>query len=384
MVMPPEKKFACMIWGGYAKGNTGDELCLAAALERKYREFDGDVVVLSSHPECTAQLFPDACVIPYLPPRSRPSRPVKRFFRACQSLSTALVRTCFRQTPRLDPVAAWARCLADTSQLYLAGGGYLTDLFPLDFTLAPIQLAIKSKVPVVTAPLGIGPFTSDLSAGTMAGALRQMKLTVRDQTSLDFCRSRGIDATLAPDDAFALIRNFSPPLPSAPDAGLTPGARARKIGVCIFTQYGQDAHADLSAWWIECLRGLKTRHPHHEIEGFCFHTSPAAEFEEMSRLFPGAGLSSDRVLAPIMDFRRAVELVRSYDFVITTRFHAAVAANVYQIPNVAIAAGDYYQAKMRAAVQGCEDFSHLINPLRQSPAALLDLCRRALAGRENH
>ena len=366
-----------MIWGGYAKGNTGDELCLAAALERKNREFAGNVVVLSSHPEYTSQLFPEASVMAYIPPRPRAARPLKRFIRSCQSLAAAWMRTCFPQSFGHDPRFAWTRCLAGTGQLYLAGGGYLTDLFRLDFTLEPIELAIKSKVPVVTAPVGIGPFKSELAAGTMADALRQMKLTVRDQTSLNFCRSRGIDATLAPDDAFALVKNLLPPRSLA-----VPEPRAKKIGVCIFTQYGQDANSDLSAWWIECLCGLAARCPDYEIEGFCFHTSLTAEFEEMTRLFPRAGLPASRVLAPTADFRLAVELVRGYALVITTRFHAAVVANVFKIPNIAIAAGDYYQAKMQAAVQSCEDFSHLINPLRQSPEVLLDFCKQALTARE--
>lgn len=104
----------------------------------------------------------------------------------------------------------------------------------------------------------------------------------------------------------------------------------------------------------------------------------------MTRLFLRAGLPPDRVLAPTVEFRRAVETVRSYDFVITTRFHAAVVANVFKIPNVAVAAGDYYQAKMSAATHGYENFSRLLNPTRQSPEALLNICKHELAGRENH
>jgi polysaccharide pyruvyl transferase WcaK-like protein len=362
-----------MIWGGYAKGNTGDELCLAAALERKLREFDGSVVVLSSHPEYTSQLFPEASVLPYLEPDRRSARPWNRFFRACKSLATASGRAYLKQYRRLDPGSPWARYLSGVSQLYLAGGGYITDLFPLDFTLAPIQLALDLKIPIATAPLGIGPFKSSLWADTVAVALRQMKLTVRDQASLDFCRARDIAAALEPDDAFALVRNLSLSVSSP-----LPGPRPRKIGVCIFTQYGQDADCDLSEWWIECLRRLQAEHPGYEIEGFCFHTSLSAEFQEMTRLFPRAGLPAGRVLSPVADFHRAVQIIRSYDFVITTRFHAAVVANVFNIPNIAIAAGDYYQAKMTAAVHGCENFSHLINPARQSPETVLAICRREL------
>jgi polysaccharide pyruvyl transferase WcaK-like protein len=48
-----KKNPACIIWGGYAQGNTGDELCLAAALERKQREFDGNVAIFSHRTQFT-------------------------------------------------------------------------------------------------------------------------------------------------------------------------------------------------------------------------------------------------------------------------------------------------------------------------------------------
>jgi len=367
-----------MIWGGYAKGNTGDELCLAAAWERKQREFGRNVAVLSPLPEHTSQLFPQATVVPYVPPPPKWTRLRKRFSQACKSLTTASGIAYFVRNRRLDPGLEWMRCLAQTGQLYLAGGGYLTDLFPLDFIMPPIQFALKLKVPVMTAPIGIGPFKSSLHADNVTAALRLIKLTVRDETSLNFCRARGLNASSDPDDAFALLKNLLPPLPARrPDAG------PRKIGVNIFTQYGQDADCDLTEWWTKCLLGLKAQHPEYEIEGFCFHTSLQAEFQEMTRLFARAGLPVEHVLAPTVDFRRAVEAVRRYDFVISTRFHAVVAANVFNIPNIAIAAGDYYQAKMSAAGFGRESGCSLVNPAVQTPEDLLNICKSKLPRRQN-
>jgi len=131
------------------------------------------------------------------------------------------------------------------------------------------------------------------------------------------------------------------------------------------------------------LRGLKAQHPECEIEGFCFHTSLQAEFQEMTRLFPRAGLPVEHVQAPVMDFREAVGRVRGYDLVISTRFHATVTANAFNIPNVAIAAGNYYQSKMSAARLGFESISQLVNPAGQPPQDLLDICKRKLAGCES-
>jgi len=377
-VTKPQKKFACMLWGGYAKGNTGDELCLAAALERKQQEFGSNVAILSHLPEHTSALFPQATVIPYVPPGMKWFGPRKRFIRACKSLVTASGLSYFIQNGRLDPGYEWMRCLSRTDQLYLVGGGYLTDLFPLDLVIPPIRLGLEWRIPIATAPIGIGPFQSPIHEEQTTTALRQIKLTVRDQASLDFCRAHNINASLEPDDAFAFIKNLSASGPAKP-----PGTRTRKIGVCIFKQYGQDANCDLTAWWTDCLHGLKAQHPEYEIEGFCFHTSPEAEFQEMTRLFSLAGLAAEHVFAPVMDFKHTVEIVRGYDLVISTRFHATITANVFNLPNIAIAVGDYYQAKMNAARLGYENISSLINPASQPPAELLKMCKNKLAGRES-
>jgi polysaccharide pyruvyl transferase WcaK-like protein len=253
----------------------------------------------------------------------------------------------------------------------LCSGGYLTDLWSLDLIMQPLELAGQLKLPISTAPIGIGPFKSVSGADRVGNALSQVQLKVRDQVSLDFCRARGLKAVLEPDDAFAL---------DWLSAGMekSRGHGPRKIGVCIFPQYGQEANLDLSGWWTQVLRGLRRQHPQHEIEGFCFHTSPHAEFREMVRLFLRTGLPPGQVLAPRLDFRQAAAGIREYDFIISTRFHAVVVANVLNIPNIAIANGDYYLAKMQAAVCRHETLSTLINPVCSSPETLLATCQRAL------
>jgi polysaccharide pyruvyl transferase WcaK-like protein len=242
----------------------------------------------------------------------------------------------------------------------------------LDLVLPPLELAAQLKLPVSTAPVGIGPFKSGAAADRVAKALGGAELKVRDRVSQDFCRARGLQAALEPDDAFALdwlgARTEKPA-----------GDGARTIGVCIFEQYGQDANVDLSGWWSEFLRGLQRQHPEHIIEGFCFHTSPHAEFRQMVRLFGRAGLPVDRVRAPQLDFRQAVAEIRNRDFIISTRFHAVVAANAMGIPNIAVASGDYYRAKMESAVAGHPHLSTLVDPLRSDPETALAVCKRALA-----
>jgi len=364
------KKYDCVIWGGYARGNTGDELCLAAALERARREFGPAVAVLSCDPEYTAWLFPEATVVPFVPDgRGRP----KRWRKFWQNPGRMLAASKGGKLhPDSAPEPEWKVCLGSARRLYLAGGGYLTDLWSLDSILSPLEFAIRSGLPVSTAPIGIGPFKSGPAAVRVADILRRVDLQVRDQVSHDFCRTHGLRGVLAADDVFTL--DWLPARAEKP-----PGDGPRTIGVCIFQQYGQDANVDVSGWWTECLRGLRRQHPDHVIEGFCFHTGLQDDFRQTVRLFRRAGLSPARVLAPLLDFRAATAGIREYDFVISTRFHAVVVANVLKIPNIAVAAGDYYRAKMSAAVRGHEHLSTLVDPVCAPPETVLAICKRDLA-----
>jgi hypothetical protein len=56
---------------------------------------------------------------------------------------------------------------------------------------------------------------------------------------------------------------------------------------------------------------------------------------------------------------------------------------VFNLPNIAIAAGDYYQAKMSATRLGYENICRLINPAIQPVNDLLNFCASQLAGRES-
>jgi polysaccharide pyruvyl transferase WcaK-like protein len=366
-----KKQIKCVIWGGYAWGNTGDDLCLAAALERVRQEFGDRVAILSHRPEYTAQLFPQTTVIPYVPRGPRKTRWLKHPLREAGSLLMAAGRRHFPRAKLFTPDLEWVRCLGRAERLYLAGGGYLSDIFQLDDLMPPVEFAFDLKIPVTTGALGIGPFSSRAWAGRVARALSRAELKVRDRESLDFCQGRGLKAVLEPDDAFALVKNLPPLTCSGPD-----GARPPKIGVCIFPQYGRPGNLDPSEWWIACLRGLRERLPQFAIEGFCFHTSPREEVHYMTNLFPRAGLPASQVQPPILDFRAAAQAVQKFDFIIAARFHAVVVANVFKVPNVAIASGEYYRTKMTAAAKGCEEFCQVADPQDFSPDAFIDLCQK--------
>jgi len=371
-----ERRPACLLWGGYSWGNTGDELNLAVALDQFGQGSPAEVAILSRNPACTRELFPEVAVIPCeprKPPRlirwlrgvsvPGPDRPGPAWARRWL---WALVA---RWVPGGD--TPWLRPLAGAERLYLVGGGYLTDRFSFEPYLEPIFAAHQHGVPVRTAPLGIGPFASPGKARLVAAALRGADLRVRDATSLRLCAAHHLSARMEPDAGFALAR-----VVSTDRSPREPGAPPR-VGICVFPQYGDADWAEVRVWWEQCLALLSEGLAPARFEGFCFHTEPRLDYQTTTALFKSAGLPAALVHPPDTDFRAAVRRVGQYDLVVAARFHAIVVANVLRIPNVAIATGPYYDAKMQAAARP-EDRTRLIRPASDPPQVVLTVCREYL------
>src|SRR4051812_34126659 len=117
------KQYRCILWGGYAWGNVGDELTLAVALGDIKRLYGDSVAILTRSPGYTRRLFPGTDIIPY-EPISRPQ--------SCGDPPS------YYDVEEQLTATSWASLLSNCELLYLVGGGYLTDLFGLDWTLLPV------------------------------------------------------------------------------------------------------------------------------------------------------------------------------------------------------------------------------------------------------
>jgi len=149
---------------------------------------------------------------------------------------------------------------------------------------------------------------------------------------------------------------------------LSPPAKPT-LGVCIFSQYSPAWSERAEAWWIECLRLLTAIFPRHQLEGFCFHTNRQMDYDTARRLFARAGLSPDHVRVPQADFRQAIADLRRYQAILSTRFHAVVAASVLGMPCLAVVLDAYYITKMRGALKHAPSPMTVMNPLTDSPTA---------------
>jgi len=353
-----------VVWGGYGRGNTGDWLALAAAIHDCSQGSAHAVAVLSPDPDLTTRLFPQAQAVLYR--LRRPSWLSRRIRALARHLGPLVPGDRWRFRYSLDEQmsdraggrAEWVEALGRADRLYLAGGGYLTDLFDLERAVMPLLAARQLGLAVETAPLGIGPFRSRAGEALVAEALRGARVTVRDAGSAAFCRRHAIPADQRPDDGFR-VRELYPTLAAT-------RARAEgqplTVGVCAHRQHGSEAPTRVQAWWVDFLRGLHREMPQASLRGFCFHTDCAADYRTTCEAFERAGLEARRVEPPRPDPQEAVERLLACDAIATTRFHAAVVAGAFGLPCVAVASGAYYRAKMESVREAVPRTTRVVDP----------------------
>jgi len=355
--------YKCILWGGYAAGNSGDELTLAVALKDMQARYDGSVAILSKQPGYTMQQFSEAAVIPYelVPPADRSST-LRRLSRKLDWQVLGRPRWRYRVADQLkaEHPHNWVQHIQSGRMLYLVGGGYLTDLFDCESFLLPVLVAKQAGVPVATAPLGIGPFRLDEAARKVVEALTGSDLRVRDRPSLTFCARYQVPAELAKDDGFRAMEVI----------GLKPkssnrGARKPRIGINIFDQHGNEELARTRTWWTDLLKAL-SRAP-VAIQTFCFHTNPFLDFSRAMECCRNAGLASAIVRQPRLDFRAACAQLMAFDVIVSARFHAVVIGNLLGKATFAVYDGAYYASKMKAATEGF-DRSKALSPSAMSPS----------------
>jgi polysaccharide pyruvyl transferase WcaK-like protein len=260
----------------------------------------------------------------------------------------------------------WVSAIRQADCLYLVGGGYFSNLFTIfDRFLLPVEVANSCGTPVVTAPLGIGPIDNPKLANRFAQAFQGASLCVRDETSADFCRKKGLEVSIKPDDGFRVGKIID-----IKSSSIVRVSNEIVLGVNYFPQHGARDQSAFREWWRELLqiavgKGIT-------IEGFCFHNNIFDDFEAMVELFASVDLPSSAVKPPFLDFRDACHDLSRYTMIASSRFHAVVVANATGIPCLGVSAGDYYHAKMNAACVGSSK-AHHIRLLDTNPSVSLEL-----------
>jgi polysaccharide pyruvyl transferase WcaK-like protein len=364
---------ACVLWGGYGGGNVGDELTLAVALKDAVaRHGERNVAVLTRSVPYSRHVFPGIRMVEYdaVPSVPRWYEQVGILGRRLAGLPSGYQRYVpGKQRDGAGGEREWISVLRGAKEFRLVGGGYLSDYFDVEFLLLPVYWAKRSGLRISTAPLGLGPFRRPESEALIASELADAALEVRDRDSLATAARLGLRAELRPDDGFRCREVVD-------GLALTRGNKLR-LGINVTRQTG--GRRDFEDWWVEVVRCLAAW-PEVEPSGFCFHVNSFLDQLATARVFRGAGLSEALVAPPALDFRESARALGAFDAVLTSRFHAAVVANVLGLAGVAVASGEYYEAKMEAAVEGARRMA-VVDPGRTAPAEaaamLRSLCQRS-------
>ncbi len=364
----------CLVWGGYGWGNTGDDLTLAIALQDLRKAHGSQMSLLTPKPGHTSQAHPGVPLVGA--PWDLPQPIIERCLwklgdhAASRGPTDSWAARWYRLALRFHrwhPTEwNWHEAFTSASGLHLVGGGYLTDFFNLHYMLRPIRVARAMGLLIRTSPIGIGPFRDAGAARAVARALQGAEVVVRDEASLEFCRTHGLRAEVRPDDGYRLGEVIDAAAITGRDRNAPPA-----IGVCIFRQFESGWSPQVEQWWVDGLRALVRAFPRWAIQGFCFHTDRELDFAITRQLFARAGLDPDAVQTPHSDYRAAVGSLRQFKAIVSTRFHAVVAASVFEIPCVAVAGNEYYEIKMRSAVRQARHPIALLDPAHAPPEVMI-------------
>jgi polysaccharide pyruvyl transferase WcaK-like protein len=353
-----------MVWGGYGFGNAGDELLLAAALRRELARGARRVAVLSREPEVTRWNLGHGDVVGYEPVQPPSWHRLAR--RARPAMPSYRLGDQHARSP-------WMNALRDSARLRLTGGGYVTDLFDLDYFLMPAEAALNLGIEVEIGPVGVGPFRSSEAERRAMDVLRECRrVTVRDDISLELLGRHGIAAEWERDSGFEItaLPGFED-LPARP-----PRSGPPRIGVLVSPQHGAPRASERRDWMRELFSAVREQAPDAVIEGFSFQAAWWEDFREQVAMFEQLGWDRRAVRPPMVDWKRTLLQVRDFDLVFTTRFHPSVVAHAFGVPYASLLAGPYYERKMVGAFRDLKTRGVRLKPLEEDAG---EAARRALS-----
>ena len=351
MLKPLNNKKPIALWGAYHFGNTGDELLLLSAIERIKKEFN-NFFILSQNEELGRCLFPEFEIIQL---HWKEVEVKKSLFEKFKSKFINFERnyeiylnnllSYYQNCTKKESL--WLKKLLSSEILYLVGGGYLSDYFNLTPMIFPIFVANKFSIKISSAPITIGPFKSPNMSEFVANQLKSAEIIARDKKTLEFCITNGIKS-IYKEDEITNIGSINKKLwVSSKNKNIKKNSLFR-IGVNINKQVGSKYNSEIALSTASLIDYIKKNVTNVVFFGFCFFRQES-EFETTAHAFRLNKLPCNLIEPASIDFKLNVYRLSHANFIITTRFHAVVLAQVFKIPYVGIWDGEYYEQKMKAA-----------------------------------
>lgn len=255
----------------------------------------------------------------------------------------------------VERMVEFADAIATMDAVVVSGGGNLNSRYGwlLYERAAAVRAAEHAGVPVYVTGQSLGPVLSPEDAQVLERMLRTARsVTVREHSSLAWCRERGIDARLSVDDATDYLA-ASPARTLHYAEGVSAGQALDELPeryVCVTVnecteQQAQQIAGLLDSMWRE----------HGYAPVFLSHFGDpqppeSGDIQVHQRIAERLSPSTPATLLPILHADQSVTVHRAAAFTLTSRYHPAVFSAAAGIPVLALVPDAFTQMRAGGAL----------------------------------
>ena len=256
----------------------------------------------------------------------------------------------------VERMVEFADAIAAMDAVVVSGGGNLNSRYGwlLYERAAAVRAAEHAGVPVYVTGQSLGPVLNPEDAQILERMLRTARsVTVRERSSLAWCRERGIDARLSVDDATDYLVD-SPARTLRYAEGISAGQMLNKLPehyVCVTVNECTEQQAQQIA---RLLNGMWREHGYAPV--FLSHFGApqdptSGDIQAHHRIAEQLSPSTPATLLPILHADQSVTVHRGAAFTLTSRYHPAVFSAAAGIPVLALVPDAFTQMRVGGALR---------------------------------
>ena len=255
----------------------------------------------------------------------------------------------------VERMVEFADAIATMDAVVVSGGGNLNSRYGwlLYERAAAVRAAEHAGVPVYVTGQSLGPVLNPEDAQVLERMLRTARsVTVRERSSLAWCRERGIDARLSVDDATD-YPVASPARTLHYAEGISAGQALDELPehyVCVTVNECTNQQAQQIA---RLLDGMWREHGYAPV--FLSHYGDpqdptSGDIQAHQRIAERLSPSTPATLLPILHADQSIAVHRAAAFTLTSRYHPAVFSAAAGIPVLALVPDAFTQMRVGGAL----------------------------------
>ena len=256
----------------------------------------------------------------------------------------------------VERMVEFADAIATMDAVVVSGGGNLNSRYGwlLYERAAAVRAAEHAGVPVYVTGQSLGPVLNPEDAQVLERMLRTARsVTVREHSSLAWCRERGIDARLSVDDA----TDYLPASPARTlhyAEGVSAGQALDELPeryVCVTVNECTEQQAQQ----IACLLDSMWREHGYAPVFLSHYGDPQdptnGDIQAHQRIAEQLSPSTPATLLPILHADQSIAVHRGAAFTLTSRYHPAVFSAAAGIPVLALVPDAFTQMRVGGALR---------------------------------